>query len=343
MSTITRVFCQIKARSLKEPFRTAARTVTHFNVIEFCIESDDGLSGWGEAVPTPVITGDTEQMILDGVNGPIKELLEGRKFTSAVEIATEILELPVAAGAKAAADLALYDLQSIREKASLSSMLGSNRVAVGTDVTIPIAELSEIPALIASRMKDGFKAFKVKLGMEPVENSITKLELIRELVGGTSLLRIDPNQAWSVAYSLTFLTKIENLGIPIDYLEQPTPAPDKVALAEIRRNSATRIMADESCFDRGDLQELIDLDAVDLVNIKLLKCGGLTPAIEMGRLAKEAGLGVSVGSMMEGDRGVFAAACLASALAPDEIHDLDASWWANDSQINYANGEVALI
>lgn len=342
MSTITRVSCQIKERTLREPFHTALRTVTHFDVIEFCIETNEGLVGWGEAVATPIITGDTQERILQDLQGPITELFEGHLHTSTPELAAEVEMLSILGSAKAAADLALYDLQSKAESISLPFILGSQRVMVGTDVTIPIATLFEIPDLVASRLRNGFKAFKVKLAMEPVENSVLKLELIRELVGERALLRIDPNQAWSVAHTLSFLKEIESAGISIDYLEQPTPAKEKAALAEIRRHSATPIMADESCFGMADLQELIDLNAVDLVNLKLLKCGGLTPALEMGKLAKEAGVGILVGSMMEGDRGVFAAACLASALAPDEIHDLDASWWASDSTIKYADGMVAL-
>jgi L-alanine-DL-glutamate epimerase-like enolase superfamily enzyme len=280
-------------------------------------------------------------MILDVLQGEIPNLLSGR-VSSLPDLRREVARLSIVASARAAVDLALYDLQCNLEGTTLPPLLGSKMTSVGTDITVPIAELSDIPQLIASRLGDGFNTFKIKLGIETIEKSVSKLELVRDLVGESALLRIDPNQAWSIGHTLAFLRNIDGLGIDIDYLEQPTPAGDKSALAEIRRNSQVRVMADEACFDMADLQELIDLDAVDLVNIKLLKCGGLTSAIEMGELATAAGVGILVGSMMEGDRGLFAAACLASALAPDEIHDLDASWWAEDSTIEYSVGRVSL-
>ena len=327
---------------MKEPFRTSLRTVTHFDVIEFTVETFDGLVGSGEAVGTPAITGDTNEMILADLNGAIKDLLDGVPFESALELSPALSHLSASASAKAAADVALYNLQAAIENRSLPHLMGCCQGSVSTDVTVPIAHLPELSQLIEKRVADGFHSFKVKLAMESVDLSMEKLRLIRELVGDSSAIRVDPNQAWSVLHTLSFLERVESEGVSIEYLEQPTPAGQRTALAEIRRNTGIRIMADESCFTLQDLNALIDLEAVDLVNIKILKSGGLTPALEMARVAREAGVEVRVGSMMEGDGGVFAAAALAGAIAPDEVHDLDASWWATDSRIGYSSGEVAL-
>lgn len=342
MSSITRITCQISPRPLKEPFRTSLRTVSHLNVIEFRIESDDGQHAVGETVETPAITGDTQEMILNGLLGSIQKALEGVSFTSPLELTERIANTSAVASAKAAADMALYFLESARGNRSLVELLGSKRSSVTSDVTVPIADLAEIEQLVLSRLKDGFNSFKVKLAMEPIESAIQKLVLIRQIASGEIAIRVDPNQAWTVAHSLNFLEEIDRVGIPIDYLEQPTPADDKRALAEIRRNTNTPIMADESCFDMEDLLQLIEYEAADLINLKLLKSGGITPSLKIAEVAREAGLGVLVGSMMEGDAGVFASACLASVLAPDEVHDLDASWWAKDSRIGYKAGEVLL-
>ena len=342
MNTIQRISIQTRVRYLKEPFRTSLRTVTHFDVIEFTVETFDGLIGSGEAVETPKITGDTNEMILTDLSGGIKDLLGGVTFESALELAPALSHLPAAASAKAAADVALYNLQAAIENRSLPSLLGSSKGSVSTDVTVPIAHLPEISQLVEKRVAEGFHSFKVKLAKESVDLSMEKLRLIRETVGDSASIRVDPNQAWSVIHTLSFLERVESEGLLIEYLEQPTPAGQRAALAEIRRNTDIRIMADESCFTLQDLNELLDLEAVDLVNIKILKSGGLTPALEMARVAREADLEVRVGSMMEGDGGVFAAAALAGAIAPDEVHDLDASWWATDSRILYSGGEVAL-
>lgn len=342
MSSILKFTCHIAPRSLKEPFRTSLRSVSYFDVIEFHIETDDGLQAIGEAVETPAITGDTQEMILNGLLGPIKEALEGISFSSPLELVERIAHAPAVSSAKSAADMALYYLESASENKTLAEVLGSTRSTIASDVTIPITDLANIEQIVFARLKDGFNSFKVKLAMEPIENSIQKLELIHQIVGQECVIRIDPNQAWSVLHTLNFLEEIDRRGILIDYLEQPTPADDKRALAEIKRSTQMRIMADESCFDMEDLLQLIEFEAADLINMKLAKSGGISPLLQMAKVAQEAGLGVLVGSMMEGDRGVFASACLADALAPGEIHDLDASWWAKDSTINYRAGQVLL-
>ncbi len=342
MSSISKITCQVTPRSLREPFRTSLRSVTKFDVIEFHIETDDGMWAMGEAVETPAITGDTQEMIQDGLLGPIRKVLEGIPFSSPLELVEQIAKTPAVSSAKAAADMALYFLEAAIQRKTLDELLECTRSSVATDVTIPVADRGEIEHLVSARLSDGFSSFKVKLAMEPVEDSIRKLELINQITNGTCVIRIDPNQAWTVAHTLNFLEKINKTGISIDYLEQPTPASEKNALVEIRRNTEIPIMADESCFSMEDLLKLIEYEAVDLVNLKLLKSGGITPTLKMADVAREAGLGVRIGSMMEGDVGVHASACLASALAPNEVHDLDASWWAKDSRIKYKAGEVIL-
>ena len=81
---------------------------------------------------------------------------------------------------------------------------------------------------------------------------------------------------------------------------------------------------------------------MDLVNLKLLKAGGLTIAREMANTAAAAGIGVYIGSMMEGDQSLSAAAALALEVAPELVHDLDASWWAKESQLRYESGRLYL-
>ena len=214
--------------------------------------------------------------------------------------------------------------------------------SIATDVTIPITEISKLPAIVADRVKAGFTFFKVKAHLEPVSELITKLKIIDELTPIGSHIRIDANQAWDFTHSAEVLKAISKNNLAIDYLEQPTQARDFAALAKIKEISEIPIMADESCFTPDDLSDLIQLNAMDLVNLKLLKSGGLTIARSMSERAKEAGIEVYIGSMMEGDQSLSAAATLAFEVAPDLVHDLDASWWAKESQLRYLNGKVYL-
>mgnify|MGYP003591338277 FL=1 len=117
-----------------------------------------------------------------------------------------------------------------------------------------------------------------------------------------------------------------------EFLEQPLPAWDLAGLAELRRRIPTPIVADESVFSIHDLRRAIEAQAADIVNIKLAKCGGLRPGLAIAELAKASGLGVMIGSMMESELGVSAAAALAAVIAPAQTHDLDAAWWSIDPQ-----------
>lgn len=343
MNSISRISVKTTLRHLKEPFSTSLRTVSEFEVIEFEIETNDGFIACGEAVETPAITGDKLANILADLNGPINGLLEGASFTTPLELTERIASSRAVSSAKAAADIAIYNLAAAMTNSTLATFLGSQVKSVGTDVTIPISELADLPDLIESRMDAGFHSFKVKLSMESIELSIQKIRVIAELIGSSATIRVDPNQSWTVAHTLDFLKGVEVAGIAIEYLEQPTPAKEITGLAQIRRGTDVPIMADESCFTLPDLYVLISLEAVDFINLKLLKSGGLTPTLEMAKVANNAGIEAFVGSMMEGDRGLQAAAALASVIAPVQVHDLDASWWATDSTTAYARGAVILV
>jgi len=92
------------------------------------------------------------------------------------------------------------------------------------------------------------------------------------------------------------------------------------------------LMLDESVFSMVDLDRALDAESADMINVKLAKCGGLYAGLELARQAQQAGLGVMVGSMLESDLGVSAAAALAATVAPEAVHDLDAAWWSIDAR-----------
>jgi L-alanine-DL-glutamate epimerase-like enolase superfamily enzyme len=317
-------------RELRERFVTALRGVSEYQVIKF--EFCDQLGVWhcGETVETPKITGDTHRNILNELEEVVPKMIIGKDFNTAKQI---IRDSVIRSSSKAAVDIAL--------NGALGSGVRSN-FAIKTDVTIPVTSLENLPELLADRITAGFSYFKVKVNLEPVENLITKLEFISKSVSTTSHIRIDANQSWTYEHTIEALAAISKANLVIDYLEQPTPAKNFIDLARIKAKSHIPIMADESCFTPADLAELISIDAIDLVNLKLLKSGGLTVAREMANVAKAADIGVYVGSMMEGDQSLQAAATLAAEVAPDLVHDLDASWWAKTSHLRYESGKVYL-
>jgi hypothetical protein len=318
------------SRELRERFVTALRGVSEYQVIKF--EICDELGNWhiGETVETPKITGDSHEQIMKELRQDAPALIVGKDLAVAI---VEVRNSQLTGSSKAAIDIALNGALGTGIKSGFS---------VATDVTIPIATIENLPSLVADRVAAGFTHFKIKANLEPVAELVEKLMIISELLPAGSHLRIDANQAWTFDHTIDVLAAISRTSLVIDYLEQPTPARDFAALAKVKAISSIPIMADESCFTPQDLKELIELDAVDLVNLKLLKSGGLTLAREMAETAKAAGIGVYVGSMMEGDQSLSAAASLAAEIAPDLVHDLDASWWAKESHLRYESGRLSL-
>jgi L-alanine-DL-glutamate epimerase-like enolase superfamily enzyme len=209
-------------------------------------------------------------------------------------------------------------------------------------VTIPISTIDQLDQIVQDRIDQGFTSLKIKLRAISLSENILIMQKIREFVGPEVSLRVDPNQAWDFAYARDFLIALDKLDILIDYLEQPVGRKNIDDLARLSGLGLAPIMADESLFSMSNLEEIIEKKACSWVNVKILKSGGITPARAIADVALASGLNVSIGSMMEGARGVQAAALLASAIAPEVTHDLDAAWWHRDSSLKYSNGELAL-
>ena len=330
MSEVVSTRVSTYSRELRERFVTALRGVSEYQVIKFELCDESGNWHVGETVETPKITGDNHSQIMAELESDVIGLIIGKEISEAIR---NIKESNLTGSTKAAVDIALNSVigKGVRQEFS-----------VATDVTIPITSIENLPALVTDRVASGFTYFKVKANTEPVADLIAKLQLINELAPSGSHIRIDANQAWDFEHTAEVLAAISERGLVIDYLEQPTPARDFAALAKVKVISAIPIMADESCFTPADLTELIALNAMDLVNLKLLKSGGLSVAREMAKIAATAGIGVYVGSMMEGDQSLSVAASLASEVAPELVHDLDASWWAKESDLRYESGRLYL-
>lgn len=325
---------------LREPFITALRTVERYPVITYTVSDQSGISGSGEAVATPAIVGDSLEEIENDLNQRITPALQG--VTSLKDGVSILSQLKVASSSKAAADIALHSYFAAKDKKSLANsfLVGVERIR--TDVTVPVAENHSLEKIVNDRLEEGFSSLKIKLKSQALEKNLESMKVTHALADGKATLRVDPNQAWTLDYSIAFLEGIANLDIEIEYLEQPVPRDQISALAQLHRLNLSPIMADESLFTIEDLELLISMKACSWVNVKLVKSGGLAPALAIARRAASEGLNVSVGSMMEGAGGVQSALVLAAHIAPELTHDLDAAWWHQDGAITYRDGWVEL-
>jgi L-alanine-DL-glutamate epimerase-like enolase superfamily enzyme len=155
----------------------------------------------------------------------------------------------------------------------------------------------------------------------------------RAAVGPEVALRLDANQGWTPREAVRVIRALEDAGADVELVEQPVRAEDLDGLTWVTGRVATPVMADESVYGVRDLVEVIRRRAADMVNVKLAKCGGLGPARTLLELARAHEMGTIVGSMMETQVGVGAAASLVAAFGTSTTSDLDAAWWSATSPV----------
>lgn len=331
MSTIERVEVERLSLPLHTPFVTALRRATSVETVVVRVTDSEGRVGLGEAPQTWRITGDSVAGSAACLEGPLGDAALGRS-TDPVET-WPLIDGAVAGNvsAKAALDSALHDLA------------GFVPVTEPTVVTLPVGAPDEVAEAARSRVDEGFVALKLKVGTDP-DTDVARVRAAREGAPAAAL-RLDANQGWDCFDAVRVIRTLEDAGLGIELVEQPVPARDLLGLAHVRRHVATPLMADESVFDLDDMVELIRHEAVDLVNLKLAKAGGITPCLEMARVARLHGVGVSVGCMLESSVGVRGAVALAARVGCDVAPDLDAAWWLSEGgpygdRVVYAEGQV---
>ena len=193
-----------------------------------------------------------------------------------------------------------------------------------TDVTIPINPPEYMAQKARERVAQGFDVLKVKMGVDEASD-LARMKAIREAVGANVKIRIDANQAWSAKEAINMIARLDEYDLEL--VEQPVKADDLEGLAEVTRASRVPIMSDESCFTAKDALKLIRGRCVDIVNIKLMKCGGLREAQKINAICEAAGVTVMLGCMAEETNiGITAAASLGAALKNITRADLDATF-----------------
>ncbi|QVT78758.1 L-Ala-D/L-Glu epimerase [Nocardioides aquaticus] len=321
---------------LHTPFVTAVRRTTTVDTVVVTVTDDDGVTGWGEAPQAWRITGDSLAGTTACVEGPVRDALVGGPADPR-EAWPRLAGCAVGnAGAKMAVDTALHDLAARRAGVPLAVHLAAHLGVAGTpapdlrvptDVTLAAGEPAALAAAARDRVADGFAVLKIKVGTSAATD-VARVRAVRAAVGHGVELRLDANQGWDARSAVRVVRELEDDGLGVTLVEQPVPARDHLGLAHVRAHVDTPVMADESLVDLEDLVSLVRLGACDAVNVKLAKCGGLTPAAELLEVAARHGLGTMVGSMMESHLGVGAAGSLVAAVGTTWGADLDAGWWA---------------
>lgn len=166
---------------------------------------------------------------------------------------------------------------------------------------LSIGEPEKMAEEAAQKMELGYTSFKMKVGTE-VAKDVARIKAIRERVGQDIAIRVDVNQGWgNAATTLKALRGMKDLNI--DWLEQPVEDNDIDGLVEIKAKSDITLMIDEGLRSERDMREVIAKRAADKANIKLMKCGGIYPAMKLAVMAEMAGIECQIGSMVESSVG----------------------------------------
>ena len=317
---------------LKKPFITALRRVDIVQVFHVQIQTDEGLCGIGAATPTAAITGETEESIRRGFSH-FSSVLKGRSVDNLNELLDELNESQQNfLASKAALDMALYDIASKRAGLPLSQFLGGGSDSVDTDLTISLRDRKQMATDAIEAEKKGFKTLKIKLG-DNAEEDFMRFRTIADSVN--CQLRIDANQGWSREETFKFMESCRRTAIHVDLLEQPVKASDLEGMAEIRRNIDVPLVADESVFSPSDALNVIEHESADIINIKLLKSGGIRQAGKIAALIDAAGLKGMIGCMVESPIGIAAALHFAVATPVITCYDLDVPFLYQNISYDY--------
>jgi L-alanine-DL-glutamate epimerase-like enolase superfamily enzyme len=301
------------------PFVIASATQRAYEGVLLRLRTTDGLEGWGEAAPSPIVTGETP----DGVAGELwaaqKKLLALDPLEMERSIATAQKHI-CGSSALAAVDIALHDLKGQYYAVPLHHLLGGFRSEIETSMTISIREEQETLRQAEELVRKGFRILKLKLGSDP-DKDIVRVRLVRSCLGSRVRLRLDANQGYTVADALRVLRSV--YGCDVEFCEQPVRMDDLRGLARVTKGSPVPVMADESVRGPRELLKIIQMKAASMVNLKLMKAGGLQRAMQMASIAEAAGMPCQMGCMIETRIGVTAATHLALALQNIRYADLD--------------------
>lgn len=276
----------------------------------------EGRVGYGEASPNAFYNETAESVLA--------RLEAARPWAERLRIASVAdIEAAWAAGwqwlapsraAQCALDLALWDWLGRRVGKSVCELAcGEPAHEVATFCTIGISSSEELATKLDEL--EGFPRIKIKAGGA---DDVETVRRVRER--SAAMLAVDANCAWTDGDISTLARELEPLGVA--FIEQPLPPGDESALPVTR---ALPILADESCVAESDVEDVAD--HFDGFNIKLVKCGGLTPALRMARRGLELGMRTMVGCMLESSTLIAAGAVIAQRT---EFADLDGAWLLAD-------------
>ncbi|MEO7992691.1 MAG: dipeptide epimerase [Chryseolinea sp.] len=307
-----------------KPYTIAFKTIDEVRNAFVEITLDNGQTGIGAANPSEYVVGENLTQCLDALKENNIEFLIGRDIRELNQLTFEVWrKFPKNPSARAALDIALYDVFSKYLDVPLVSFLGQKIKKLPTSNTIGIKNVDETLKEAAEYIKNGFKVLKVKLGKD-LDEDVERMFKLREKFGSGIVIRIDANQGYTTDQTIQFYGRTYDLNIEL--IEQPLPAKSINELKNLPKEVRAIIAADESLITPQDAIELIKPPkAAGIFNIKLMKCGGVSQALKIADVALHESVDLFWGCNDESIVSITAALHAAYACANTKYIDLDGS------------------
>lgn len=262
------------------------------------IVSENGATGWGEAAPWSVFSG-TAEANAAAIDVYLRPLLIGRRASDVTRLMNEASHIIVGHGeAKAAMEMALYDLWGKTVGLSTASLLGGvYRDKIPLSVSIANPDFEADLEFLEERLSEGVRLFKVKTGFLTHREDLARLDAIKARIPEDAEIRIDYNQGLEPYGAVSKLRDMESFSP--GFIEQPVKRDQRAAMGELSRLIATPILADESVFTPTEAIDLVTARYASAVSIKIMKAGGLTASRSIATITGAAGIPAYGGTMYE--------------------------------------------
>jgi L-alanine-DL-glutamate epimerase-like enolase superfamily enzyme len=316
--------------SLRLPYRTLdGRAIEHTGAILVRIETKQGLVAWGCTAADPAFT----DLSLAEVTRVCWQCADRARDLNPLNIEYALAELAEVAGnsllALCAFDVAFYDLLGLASGLPLYRLLGGYRTRIQTSITVPRASIRETVELASGYARQGFRILKIKSSHQ-AEEDVRRMRAVHDALPDLTL-RLDAEGGYTVQEALDVAQALQDAGalrasparLPLEMLEQPTPADDLDALRQVTLHSAIPVLADESVRGPESALEIAGHRAAHGLTVKLVTCGGIRCGRQIDAIARAARLATMVGCVHE--PALLIAAGLGLALSSPNVRygDLD--------------------
>ncbi len=322
---IKSIQASLKYLPLTKPYTIARHTVSAVENIFLHITLENGITGLGAASPAEEVVGETCAQTFQNCNSDFLQGFVGRDIRHFQQLIAEWnAHFPDLPGTQAAFDIALHDAFGQYLGIPIVAFYGQKIKSLPTSVTIGIMSVEDTLREAEEYKKLGFRILKVKTGRDP-EEDIARILKLREQYQGHFTIRVDANQGYSMADLNRFLKATEKADVEL--IEQPLPVGQEAELLQLDAATRKKLAADECLKSPAYALKLAqDPQPFGIYNIKLMKCGGMSGALEIANIAKNAGISLFWGCNDESIISITAALHAAYACPNTRYIDLDGSF-----------------